>query len=107
MNVNETAKLLGELQMLAYLINENTDYAVFTEFAGHVKEWTVRICASKTNYTEGITSDGIYIKPEVWGDPTEKLKTMKLQLEKILNDKKISYNELNCKIREEQDYSLI
>lgn len=107
MNINETARLLGEVQMLAYLVNENTDYAVFTDFAGHVKEWSVRICASETSYTNTITKDSLYIKPEIWGDPTKKLKTMKLQLRKILRDNKISYNELNYTIREERDYSLI
>lgn len=106
-NVNETARLLGEVQMLAFLVNEHTKYAVFTDFSGHVKQWSMRVCASKTYYTETITSDSFYIKPEVWGDPIKKLKTMKLQLRKILRDNKIPYNELNYTIREERDYSLL
>ncbi|MGM1048358.1 MAG: hypothetical protein ACQEXX_19775 [Bacillota bacterium] len=106
-NVNETARLLGEVQMLAFLVNEHTEYAVFTAFQGHVKEWSLRICVSKDRFNERLTSDEFYVNHNRWGDPIQKLKTMKLQLRKILRDNKISYNELNYTIREERDYSLI
>lgn len=108
MNINETARLLGEIQMLAYLVNEHTKYAVFSEFHGHVKEWSLRICAGKEQgYNDRLTFDSFYVNHEEWGDPTKNLKTMKLQLRKILRDNKIPYNELNYTIREERDYSLI
>lgn len=103
-NINEVARLVGEIQMLAVLVNERTDYAVFTRFSGHVKTWSLDIRKSKQDYHTHITSDEMYVKD---GVSTISLKKMKLNLRKILRDNKITYNELNYSIREEYDYHLV
>lgn len=105
-NIKEIATLLGEVQMLGYLVNEHTKHAVFIDFSGHVKSLRIRIASSKENFIEDLTVDEFYVEPERWGDPTQKLKLLKLRLRKILRDNKIPYNELNYSIREVRDYHL-
>ncbi|NGP60020.1 hypothetical protein FLT15_17925 [Paenibacillus thiaminolyticus] len=104
---SEIAVLIGEVQALAFLVNQKTKYAVFVNYSGHVEILGVSIRASKENFTEWITSDDIYVSGRNARDVERKLKLLKLRLRKILRDNKVDYNELSYTIREERDYHLL
>ncbi|MCY9738339.1 hypothetical protein M5X00_31600 [Paenibacillus alvei] len=107
MKTSEIAVLIGEVQALAFLVNQSTKYAVFVEQSGHVESFKISIRASKENYKERITEDELYVSGDLARDVERKLKLLKLQLRKILRDNKVDYNELSYTIHEERDYSLI
>ncbi len=105
MKINsDIAIALGEVQALAFLTNLHTDYAVFTDFSGHVTLFKIRIRASKQDYKTRITTDEFYLHK---GEATlKRLKILKLRLKKILRDKEVNYNDLDYTIREVRDYHL-
>lgn len=103
---DEIPALLGEVQMLCYLVNKHTKYVVFCRYSGHVNGVEVELGDGKRNYTETLTRDLIYLDREEWEDSVPRLKIMKLRLRKILRDNEIPYNELDYSVREERDYRL-
>ncbi|BFH70639.1 hypothetical protein J27TS7_57670 [Paenibacillus dendritiformis] len=104
---SEIAVLIGEVQALAFLVNQKTKYAVFVEHAGHVQKLKLSIRASKENFTEWITDDELYVSGNLAHGVERKLKLLKLRLRKILRDNKVDYNELSYTVREERDYHLL
>ncbi|MFD3271478.1 hypothetical protein ACE3MS_15265 [Paenibacillus dendritiformis] len=104
---SEIAVLIGEVQALAFLVNQKTKYAVFVRYSGHVATLELSIRASKESFTEHITDDNFYVSGRNSRDVERKLKLLKLRLRKILRDNKVDYNELSYTIREERDYHLL
>lgn len=104
---SEIAVLIGEVQALAFLVNQKTKYSVFVRYSGHVEHLGLVICASKEKYTEHITDDELYVSGHNSHDVERKLKLLKLRLRKILRDNEVDYNELSYTVREERDYHLL
>lgn len=96
----ETTMLIGEIMVLAHLVNENTDYCVFVDYAGHVGKLSLRLCESKSNYTVELAIGEMYTNEEFVGavdwqeEVFREMKLMKLRLRKILRDKKVDYSQL-------------
>lgn len=88
-NIQEqTARLLGDIQMLAYEVNEKTDHAVFVTFSGHVKALDVRIGVSKEIYTEYVfKAYSFFPHNDDWlkvEEMMEGLESIKAELTKLL-----------------------
>ncbi|MGG4552568.1 hypothetical protein [Paenibacillus humicus] len=99
----EIARLSGEITMLALLINQTTELAVFVDFPGHVGWVEISIRQSKKDYNTTLTEDRVVFHRD---DAVNQLKKIKLKLRKILRDKKVDYNELDYTIREIREYHL-
>lgn len=100
----EIARLSGEITMLALLINQTTELAVFVDFPGHVEWLDISIRKSKERFNTILTEDRVSFRRS---DPVEKLKKIKLQLRKILRERKVNYNELDYSIAEVKNYHLV
>lgn len=78
-------RLMGEVMALAYLVNETTDYCVFTHFAGHVDTLEVEVAKSKDDFKTKIFKSEFYIDGKHnENDPEEMLINLKATLEGYL-----------------------
>lgn len=105
----QIAMLVGEINTLAYMVNEFTDYCVFVRNHGHIKNIEIEVCISKKQYNEtAARADSSYDAARYPEERiTKKLSRMKYQLKKILRDKKIDYSKLDYEIEEVRHYKLV
>ncbi|SDJ61945.1 hypothetical protein [Paenibacillus naphthalenovorans] len=84
----KTATLLGEIQMLAYMVNTFTEHLAFCDYSGHVNGFDVRITKTKDhNDIEYRYRMDTYVPPKDWGNERQmvnRLSAMKSELQKIL-----------------------
>ena len=74
------AKVKREIISLALMLDEVSEYAVFFDYSPHVKEITVRVKASKTEWKEMIFGGSFYYNRE---DNEEYLRIKDFLTEKI------------------------
>lgn len=56
----ERQRLIIEIMGLAYLVQSNTDHAVFIDYSGHVDQLSIKIVESPDRWNEEIASSQFY-----------------------------------------------
>lgn len=103
------SQLVGDICQLAVMINQSTDMYAFVDISGHVSKMDIYL-TPKSNYNKRVTSDGLYYNESDYRTSEsliDKLTKLKIQLKKVLLDKKVDFDFCSYTIREEYDYSLL
>jgi len=104
---DEKLKLVLEIMALAVLVDQQTKYCVFCDYAGHVELLNVSIRENKKKYYNKIAESSTYRIFKDYnekGDPNAFLKSRRDVLREILETHDIPYHEMTEHVEEIRNY---
>lgn len=103
------SQLVGDICQLAVMINQATDMYVFVRLSGHVSSLDIHL-TPKSNYQQHFTNDSLKYQESDYRtieSVINHLTKLKMQLKKILVDKRVYRKNCSYTKREEYDYHLL
>ena len=104
--MTEKDKLILEIMGLAYLVQRETEYAVFIDYSGHVDRLEIEIVESADRYQNKLSSASFYPNKLDWytDDPLAWLKVKRDHLTHIIEHGEIDTGAMEAIVEQTVSY---